>query len=211
MQRITWIIIAIVTMVLSGVVICNLAVGKGAASRLYDNLETLPENKVGLVLGTSKYLSDGGENLFFKYRLQAAADLFLAGKIHHIIVSGDNRAASYNEPREMKRELVKMGVPSGKVHFDFAGFRTFDSVVRCKEVFGQSRFTIISQKFHNERALFIARNKGIDAIAFNAQDVDLRSGFKTRLREVFARVKVVFDLYVLHTQPRFLGEKIEIQ
>lgn len=210
MRTSLWAIIVIFIILLLGIVTCNLAVTRSNASRIYDNLDDLPENRVGLVLGTSKYLKDGGENLFFKYRLQAAADLYIAGKISHVIVSGDNRVASYNEPREMRRELRKMGVPDSLIHLDYAGFRTFDSVIRCKEVFGQERFTIISQKFHNERAIFIASKKDIDAIAYNAKDVDLQSGFKTRMREILARVVVVFDLYVLDTQPKFLGEKIEI-
>jgi len=210
MRQVLWFIIVIAAILLLGVLTCNLAVSQGSVSRLYSDVEKLPDNKVGLVLGTSKFLSDGSENLFFTYRLRAAAELFKAGKISAIIVSGDNRMENYNEPRMMKRELVKLGVPAEKIHFDFAGFRTLDSVVRCKEVFGQSSFTVISQRFHNERALFIARKKGIDAIAFNAQDVGLQAGFKTNMREILARVKVVFDLYVLNTQPKFLGEKIEI-
>ncbi|HXH19334.1 MAG TPA: ElyC/SanA/YdcF family protein [Chitinophagales bacterium] len=211
MRKVIRIALVIIVILLLGIVACNLAVTRRSAAHIYSSLDALPKNKVGLVLGTSKYLRDGSENLFFKYRLQAAADLYIAGKIEHIIVSGDNRMESYNEPRVMKRELVKLGVPPEKVHFDFAGFRTLDSVIRCKEVFGQNQFTVISQKFHNERALFIARRRGIDAIAFNARDVDPETGLKTRLREILARVMVVFDLYVLNTQPKFLGEKIEIQ
>jgi SanA protein len=210
MRTSLWVIIVVIFIFLLGVLTCNLAVTKSYSSRIYDKLDNLPQNRVGLVLGTSKYLKDGGENLFFKYRLQAAADLYIAGKIDRIIVSGDNRVASYNEPREMRRELRKMGVPDSLIHLDYAGFRTFDSVIRCKEVFGQERFTIISQKFHNERAVFIARKKDIDVIAYNAKDVDLKSGFKTKMREILARVVVVFDLYVLDTQPKFLGERIEI-
>lgn len=210
MRQGIWISIVGVAIGLMGILLCNMAVSSIAESRLFDDLNDIPENRVGLVLGTSKYLSDGSENLFFTYRLDAAAQLYLLGKIDHIIVSGDNRMDNYNEPREMKRRLVKLGVPSDKVHFDFAGFRTLDSVVRCKEVFGQNKFTIISQKFHNERALFIARKRGIDAIAFNAQDVGLQAGYKTNMREILARVKVVIDLYILNTQPKFLGEKIEI-
>lgn len=210
MRKTLWSAIVLFIILLMGILTCNLAVTRSYSSRIYSNMDSLPENRVGLVLGTSKYLADGGENLFFKYRLEAAADLYLTGKIDHIIVSGDNRVVNYNEPREMKRELVRLGVPAEKVHFDFAGFRTLDSVLRCKEVFGQTRFTIISQKFHNQRAIFIAQKHDIDAIAFNAQDVNVRAGYKTLFREILARVVVIFDLYVLNTQPKFLGEKIEI-
>ncbi len=210
MSRKVWTFVVILTIPLMGVVLCNLAVKFGSTSRIFNSIEKLPDNKAGLVLGTSKYRMDGSENLFFKYRIQAAAQLYKAGKIEVIIVSGDNRVANYNEPREMRRELVKLGIPAHKIHLDYAGFRTLDSVVRCKEVFGQQKFTIISQQFHNERALFIAKRKDIDAVAFNAKDVNLQSGFKTKLREVFARVKVVIDLYVLKKQPKFLGEEIGI-
>ena len=210
MRQGIWISIVVIATAVMGILLCNLAVTSSVASKLYNDLNGIPENRVGLVLGTSKYLRDGSENLFFTYRLEAAAELYLMAKIDHIIVSGDNRMENYNEPREMKRVLVKLGVPAEKVHFDFAGFRTLDSVIRCKEVFGQNKFTIISQQFHNERALFIARKRGIDAIAFNAQDVGLQAGLKTNMREILARVKVVFDLYIFNTQPKFLGEKIEI-
>src|SRR5688500_4052592 len=124
MRRGIWITFVILAITLLGVFICNLAVTNIAASKLYSDPNDVPENRVGLVLGTSKYLSDGSENPFFTYRLQAAAELFLLGKITHVIVSGDNRMENYNEPREMQRMLVQLGVPADKIHFDFAGFRT---------------------------------------------------------------------------------------
>ena len=192
------------------IIICNILVVSSAASHLHKNISTVPENKAGLVLGTSRYLVGGDDNLYFKYRLRAAAQLYKSGKIKVIIVSGDNSVKSYNEPREMKRELVKLGVPPDVIHLDFAGFRTLDSVVRCNKIFGQKSFTIISQKFHNERAVFIARQKDIEAIAYNAQDVEFPAGISTHLREVLARVRVVLDVYFLDTQPKFLGDHIEI-
>ena len=91
--------------------------------------------------------------------------LYERGKIHHILVSGDNSTAAYNEPEAMRKSLVKAGIPERDITLDYAGFRTLDSVVRASEVFGQgSGFTIISQPFHVERALFIARANHIDAI-----------------------------------------------
>ncbi len=210
MRKVIWSVAVALAIVILGIATCDLAVTYGTSRKLYSELEKVPRNKAGLVLGTSRYLSDGSPNLYFKYRLEAAAALYHAGKVSHIIVSGDNSQISYNEPREMMRELIKLGVPSEVIHLDYAGFRTFDSVVRCKEIFGQNSFTIISQKFHNERAIFIARKFNIDAVAFNATDVDFKTGFKTRTREVFARVKVILDLYITNAQPKFLGEKVEI-
>ena len=192
------------------ILFCNWKIELTCKTSLYSNLKQVPANKVGLVLGTSKWLRDGRPNLYFKYRIQAAYALYKAGKIKYILVSGDNGFESYNEPREMHNALVKLGVPSEAIVLDYAGFRTLDSVVRCKKVFGQQNVTIISQPFHNKRALYIASNYGMKAIGFNARDVNLYTGFKTQLREKLARVKVFIDLYLINKQPKFLGDKIEI-
>jgi SanA protein len=145
------------------------------------------------------------------YRMQAAADLFRQQKVDFLILSGDNSSRFYNEPAMMKACLARMGIPENRIYLDYAGLRTLDSVVRCQKIFGQSRFTIISQAFHNQRAIFIARHYGIGTVGYNAQDVEGSGGLKTELREVFARVKVFLDLYLLNKQPKYLGEKIEIQ
>lgn len=191
------------------VFISNTWVKNSTTKFCYSDVKSIPENKVGLLLGTSK-TARGGANLFFKYRIEAAATLFKEGKIKHIIVSGDNHIANYNEPLEMKNELMNLGVPDSCITLDYAGFRTLDSVVRCEKVFGQTQFTIISQPFHNERALFIANKSGLNCIAFNAKDVPNKYSIKTSIREYFARAKCVLDIYLLHTEPKFLGEKIKV-
>lgn len=166
--------------------------------------------KVAVLLGTSQFLSNGRKNQYFEFRMNAAADLYNSGKVQYILVSGDNRKKNYNEPVAMQNALIKRGIPEEKVVLDYAGFRTLDSMVRAKEVFGQKRFVVVSQKFHNERAVFIARKKGIEAYGYNAKDVEVRAGFKTRVREVLARTKMMLDLYILRTQPHFLGEEVKI-
>ncbi len=181
-----------------------------AKDKLYTDLDEIPQNKVGVVLGTSKYLKNGNINLYYQYRINATAELFHSGKIEFVLVSGDNRHRSYNEPQTFKNDLVKMGIPEEKIFLDYAGFRTLDSMVRAKEVFGQERITVISQKFHNERAIYLAEKRGLKAIGFNANDVNLRSGMKVKSREYLARVKVFSDL-LFSKQPKFLGEKIEIR
>ena len=110
----------------------------------------------------------------------------------------------------MKNELIKLGIPSDKIYLDYAGFRTYDSVIRLYKIFGQNSFTIISQEFQNRRAIFIAKWLDLSAVGYNADDVDIYNGFKTKLREIFSRVKVFFDL-MINKQPKFLGEKIEIK
>ncbi|HDZ8843615.1 TPA: YdcF family protein [Aeromonas dhakensis] len=176
----------------------------------YDDVNAVPYNRVALVLGTSKYLIGGSPNHYFKYRIKAAAELYNNGKVDYILVSGDNATVQYNEPRQMRRALIQAGIPASAIYSDYAGFRTLDSIVRAKEVFGQAHFTVVSQAFHNERAIFIARHFGIEAVGFNAVDPSAYQGIKTRVREVFARLMGLLDLYVLDKGPKFLGEPIVI-
>ncbi len=176
----------------------------------YDDVNAVPYNRVALVLGTSKYLIGGSPNHYFKYRIKAAAELYNNGKVDYILVSGDNATVQYNEPRQMRRALIQAGIPANAIYSDYAGFRTLDSIVRAKEVFGQAHFTVVSQAFHNERAIFIARHFGIEAVGFNAVDPSAYQGIKTRVREVFARLMGLLDLYVLDKGPKFLGEPIVI-
>lgn len=187
----------------------NLAIKFYSAKYVFDNIEELGHHKVGLVLGTSKKVTSGRLNNYFAYRIKAAVDLFKAGKIDYILVSGDNATIYYNEPQDMLEALVEAGVPKDRIVLDYAGFRTLDSIIRCKEVFMQENFVIISQEFHNERAVFLAHAHGINATGYNAQDVSTQYGFFTQLREVFARSKVFIDL-ALDKRPKFLGEQIHI-
>lgn len=173
------------------------------------SINKLPNEKVGLVLGTSKSLKNGNKNPYFFYRIEAAEELFKSGKMDYIIVSGDNSSQYYNEPEDMQNELVARGIPKTKIFLDFAGLRTLDSVVRAKEIFGQTSYLIISQRFHNERAVFLAQKKGIEAYGYNAKDVNKKAGFKTNLREYFARVKVFWDLF-FGVDPKFSGSKVVI-
>lgn len=191
------------------VLIMNFYVEQKTKDYIYDDVNNIPKNEVGLLLGTSKYLTSGIENLYYTYRIQAAVELYENKKIDIIIVSGDNSTKEYNEPAMMMNDLVEKGVKKEDIVLDYAGFRTLDSVVRSKEIFEQNKITIISQKFHNERAIFIAKIKDINAIGYNAKDVNIRYGFKTQVREYLARVKMFFDIAV-NKQPKFLGEKILI-
>jgi SanA protein len=173
--------------------------------QVYDSVNAIPKNKVGLLLGTGKYAASGNINLFYKYRIDAVVKLYKAGKIEYILVSGDNSRKDYDEPTDFKKDLIAQGIPEDRIFLDYAGFRTLDSVVRAKEIFGQTSITIISQKFHNQRAIYIAKQYGIDAVGFNAKDV-----YNSHFREYLARSKASLDL-VFNVQPKFLGEKIVIK
>lgn len=208
--KIYWISILLFGLLLIVPCGCNLWIIYRTQDRLYNDVNLLPNKKVALVLGTSRNLSNGHLNRYFKYRMEATVQLYQAGKIKHVIVSGSNHIRSYNEPREMWQALVARGIPSEAITLDYAGFRTLDSVVRCKKVFSQDDIIIVSQAFHNRRALFISDFYGLKAVGFNAEDVSFLEGIKTRVREYFARCKAVLDLYILRTQPKFLGEKVDI-
>jgi SanA protein len=165
---------------------------------------------VALVLGTSHKSVGGGPNPFFEFRIKIAGELYRLGKIDHFILSGDNSTPFYNEPIEMKKALIKEGVPPSAITLDYAGLRTLDSVVRSNAIFGQNKITIITQSFHSYRALFISDFYHIDAVAMVAEDPELDRTFKVRLREYFARTKAVLDLYIFNTAPRYMGEKEKI-
>ena len=171
---------------------------------VFNEVDAIPKNKVGLILGTGKYAASGNINLFYKYRVDAAVKLFKAGKIEYILVSGDNSRKDYDEPTDFKLDLIAEGIPEDRIYLDYAGFRTLDSIVRAKEIFGQSSLTIISQKFHNQRAIYIANHIGIAAVGFNAKDV-----FKSHYREYLARPKASLDL-AFNVQPKYLGDPILI-
>lgn len=170
---------------------------------IYYDTEIIPPRKVALLLGTSKHTSKGDTNKYFKERIEAAADLYHRGVIEHIIVSGDNRTIYYNEPRDMYQGLRALDIPESAITLDFAGFRTLDSVVRSKLVFGQDQLLIITQDFHCYRALFIAEFYDIDALAFAADNKD-ELPLSLALREIIARSIAVVDLYVLKKGPKFL-------
>ncbi len=177
------------------VLLCNVWVVVSTRSQSYFTVKSLPTNEVGLVLGTSKMTFEGKENLFFKYRMEAAARLFKEGKVKYLILSGNNDSRYYNEPLDMQKAILALGVPKNALQLDYAGYRTFDSVIRCKGIFNEDNITIVSQDFQNARALYIAKNEGINAVAFAAQDVPSGYSVRTLVREYLARPKAVLDVH----------------
>ena len=181
-----------------------------ARDRVYDNVKDVPSRYAAVVLGCVK-TTGGYPNIFFTKRITAAKKLYDEGKVQYLIVSGDNSHNGYDEPTDMKEALVAKGVPANRIYCDYAGFRTLDSVVRARKVFGQPDFIIVSQHFHNERALYIARRFGMnDVIAFDAGEAGTESMIKMHFRELFSRIMAVLDVEILQTMPKFLGKKIEI-
>ncbi len=191
-------------------ILANQVIRISTENCIYDNMEDLPATRVGLVLGTSPKVKTGGTNPYFSNRMEAAAELYHSGKIQYLIVSGDNRTPYYNEPEYMHNALVDLGVPAPVIFSDQAGLRTLDSVLRARDVFGQNKLTIISQKFHNQRAVYIAKNKGMEVTAYNASDVPFDKNDRTRVREWFAKAMVFYDL-LTNKKPASTGETIVIE
>ncbi|MBT7406483.1 MAG: DUF218 domain-containing protein [Opitutae bacterium] len=179
--------------------------------KVYNSIEEVPERKIGLVLGCSKYLSNGRKNLYFQQRIDAAKELYFSDKVKFLLVSGDNSTKYYDEPTTMKKDLIALGVPGNKIYCDYAGLSTLDSVVRTKEVFKENQFIVISQGFHVRRAIYLGLAHDIDLIGYAPQGVSGLGSLKTELRECLARGKALLDVKFLNRQPKFLGEPVIIK
>lgn len=201
--RVAWWLVALAAVIFT---VANWWVIESTKERIISDYQVLPDSSVVLVLGTSSKLMGGTPNPYFEDRIETAAKLYKLGKAKAFLLSGDNRTKYYNEPAEMRKALIKAGVPAGLITLDFAGLRTLDSMVRCKEIFGQNKVVIVTQPFHCYRAIFIGDYYRMDVVAWRT-DASFAGTLKVELREYFARTKAVLDLYLLKTAPRHLGAR----
>jgi len=179
---------------------CEAAVEIAAFGRCYDQIDKIPAREAALVLGTSKYVGPGRPNLHYQYRMDAAAELYKAGKVKRLIVSGNGTDSYYNEPKMMRDDLVARGVPADCIVLDEEGLRTFDSVVRAADVYKAPSCIVVSQPSHNERAIFIARTRGQEMIGWNARSVGWWIDPRTAIRERLARILAVLDVTILEKE-----------
>ncbi|MEM0968358.1 MAG: ElyC/SanA/YdcF family protein [Verrucomicrobiota bacterium] len=204
--KLLWVVASPLLAVGIFILTCNILISLSSHGKIYDNKSgSVPTNPVGVVLGTSPLVAPNQPNLHFEARMEAAAALFNQGKIRHILVSGSRNSRYYNEVRDMRKALVARGIPDQAITEDPSGFRTLDSVVRAATVFGQVRYTIISDDFHVSRAVFLAQVHHSDVVGYAAEGVSVRHSMRSRAREIFARVKAVLDVYLLDTKPREPG------
>lgn len=178
------------------------------APYIYDEIQDLPHREVGVVLGTAKYYRSGVINQYYRYRIQGALNAYNSGKVNYLLLSGDNALNSYNEPRTMRKDLIAGGVDPSDIVLDYAGFRTLDSIVRTRKVFDTNDFIIITQRFHCERALFIALHRGIQAQCYAVPSP--KDMMMVRMREFAARLGALADLYLFKREPRFLGPLVPV-
>ena len=196
----TWLICLIIVVCLTLMLVSNHIVVNNAKGKVFSEMDSIKYNKVGMLLGTTPQARiDRVKNYFFIYRIDAAEQLYRAGKIEKILISGDeNSLDGVNEPECMRDSLVARGVPASAIILDGKGYRTICSVVNANKVFGLKSFTIISQEFHNERAIYQAEHLGLDVEniqAYNAKMPKSRRAFLTSIREYFARVKMFIDIF----------------
>lgn len=183
-------------------------VKQSAAPYIYNDAEKLPKNRVGMILGTNKWVRTGVKNEYFTNRIEAAALLYNNNKVEHLILSGDS-SQHYNEPKEMQEALVALGIPREAMTLDYLGFRTYDSVLRGKFKYDLNAFTIISQLSHNYRAVFVARKHNIAVIAYNAEPAEGTEG-KRNYREFLARIGAIVDVYLNPRTQKITKEPLKI-
>lgn len=194
-----------------GVVVINLWILHTTHARIEHEVPLCVAQPVGLVFGTAQWLRKGGPNPYYQARMETAAELLRLERVQHLLLSGDNRTRYYNEPISMWRSLRQRNVDDSHMTLDYAGFSTFDSVVRAKEVFGTDRLMLISQDWHLPRALFIADALGIEATGCAVPDDGVEGEWRLRLREWLARAATFGDLYFWMREPHFLGPFEPIQ
>ena len=191
-------------------VLSNRSVIGSADGKIFTSTESIPSEPVALVLGAAPIFA-GRPNAFFQRRIDAAAKLYHAHKVTKVLVSGDNGTVRYDEPTAMCAALVKLGVPEKDIVLDYAGFRTLDSIVRAKEIFGVTRCIIVTDDFHLPRALYIAESKHLKAIGYQTEPLPRRISPWTYVREVGARSQAWIDVNITHRQPRYLRRQEPIQ
>ncbi len=211
MRLILYILMRVVAVVLMAGLLAWFAerrLDRAAEAKSFSDVDKVPEADVALVLGTSPIGPEGGPNRYFVYRLDAAAELYKAGKAKYFIVSGalDSR---YDEPLAMRDGLVERGVPADVIYRDSSGDRTIDSVVRARQIYGQTRLIIVSQRFHLVRALFLALHEGIDAWGFEARDVAAPYSIFTELRRYPSAMRAYWDVWT-GSSPQQSGKPVAI-
>lgn len=172
----------------------NIFIIKKSNPYLYESMDSLPNLKYGVVLGTNKYLLKGGLNEYFQDRVIESGKLYNSGRIEKIIVSGHVDGKYYNEPEQIKKELVKLGISSSDILIDTTGDRTLNTLENLKSMGISDSVMIISQKFHNQRAVFLGREMGVEAIGYNVPDQLSKKNYKTYIREVLAKTMAFLEV-----------------
>ena len=199
-RQILYFSIAILAILAIIVALCNISVDRNAEGRTFSNINDVPTMQTALLLGTNTNTRDCKRlSSFYLARINATAELYKHGKFRQLIISGDKREG-YDEPQTMRHDLIERGVPDSIIMMDGQGYRTLLSLKNSKQYFGIHDMIIISQKWHNERSIFLADKMNIKAVGYNADDIRHPRAIWTHIRELLARVKLFIDLYVTHRE-----------
>lgn len=209
-----WIFGGLCSLIVLIVLACDFIVVRNASRRTFDSVEDIPHNRVALLLATSPITPGGARNFYFDNRIKAAAELYNAGKIDIIIASGGDYTKDHqngcDEPKAIRDSLMKYGVSAAHIELDYEGTRTLCSIAKLKEVYDVDSVTLISQKYHNERAIYLADKFGISAIGYNADPSPIRRNrIKNTIREYFARPKMFID-FIVGVKPQIKSGKIAL-
>lgn len=178
-----------------------------STSKKMYQVDNAPKGQVAIVFGAGLQ-RDGSPSPVLRDRVETAADLFFAGKVEKILMSGDNRFLYYNEPGSMKNYALSLGVPEEAIVLDYAGRRTYDTCYRAKDIFGVKDALLVTQSFHLSRALFTCQNLGLDAVGVVADRREYMRSSKVswEVRELPAALVAMWDVWVAHPEP-VLGQK----
>lgn len=188
------------------ILLSNILVHFSSASHIYENIEEAEVVETAIVLGAAIY-SDGDLSPIYKDRVDTAFELYQAGKVSKILASGDNSTVEHNEVNPVRNYLLARGIPDADIYLDHAGFDTYSTMYRARDIFEVSSVIIVTQSFHLPRAVFIARALGIDAYGVPADDGSLK--ISNYIREIFANEKAILNI-VLQRKPKYLGDTIPI-
>jgi len=188
------------------IVVTNVGIYFATSGYIYKEISDAPSAEVALIPGAA-ILKDGSLSSIFRDRVDVAIQLYEAEKVSKILVSGDNSTDSHNEVNPVRLYLLSKGVPEEDIFLDHAGFDTYSTMYRARDIFEVSSVVITTQSFHLPRAVFIAQNLGVEAFGVNADIGHIL--LRNYIREIFANEKAILDL-VLHRAPKYLGEKIPI-
>ena len=193
---VTRLILLAVVAIAGMIYVCDAKVVSASADRCFDSVDSLPDCETGVLLGTSIRGRYTDVNPYFRPRINGILDLYRAGKIKRIYITGDSASVDYNEPRWMADTLISEGIPAEVISLDFDGSHTLESARHAAKFTGGQPYIVVSQRFHNERFIYMARQQDIDVWGLNCGNF-MHSNilqFRQRCREALSRVKaVMFD------------------
>jgi SanA protein len=200
----TWLLIAVIALP----ALTRVFTALNAANRVFAKAADAPAERVAIVFGAG--VRNGYPTAMLYDRVAAAVELYKAGKVQKLLMSGDNRFENYNEPAAMRRTALQLGVPDGDIALDLAGRSTYDTCYRAKEIFSLDSAILVTQRFHLDRALMLCDAVGIKASGYNSDRRAYRALWWNHLREVPATLNAVIEAYVTRPKP-VLGDKIAIK